>query len=361
MELDLGTFDIAHVVIHEMPKVKRAEKAPAEFEESLSEAEVELTPNLKQFFRGRITTSIAKHSFPAVYQKPSEAIPRPGEEPSSVPRVVLDYLKDPSGEQLVETSRELAKELYRQQGGSNSHGLLVVADARIMSGKQMGTCLAILKLEDDHALLVDRITNADGKATFDASVRPVTLPEAAKVFKAAIFPQASSLGRLEAQVSDHQRDANTYGEEIAEFFLKFLGCKLRDTADRATLAFVERSEKAVNEIADEGARARYTTMLIAELQSESKVIDPQEIAKKMAPQHRDAFLDAFKAPDGSVPIITKDLSRVSARLDNVLYEFAGGIKVFGPTAVIRDHVRRSGNGEWVIDADLQKSGPTGRR
>jgi hypothetical protein len=361
VEIDLGTFDIANVMIHRMPKVKKGDKNPTEFEETLAEAPVNLTPDLKRFFRGRITTSIDRQSFVAVFDPPptGDGVPRPGEEPSRVPNVLIDYFTDPTNK-LVDASRELARELYRRQSGQNSAGLLVVADARVMSGKKVGACLVILKLEDDEALLVEPTTTADGLATFDASVRAVTLPDAAKVFKAALFPPARELAKLEAKVSDAQRDPNDFGDEIATFFLRFLGCKLRDTADRTTSAFVERAVEFANSITDEGTRADYMNLIMGEVKSASQTIDPRQIAKKLQPEHRDAFLDASRLPDGSIPLIQKDLSKVGSRLDNVLYEFAGGIKVWGPREAVQQMLSTK-DGHWVIDSQLQKTSPTGRR
>jgi len=372
--IKLPTFMVTNVMIHKMPKIKVLDRDPAAFEASLAEAEVELNDDLRQFFRERITTSLAKQAFKAVYDSPAEtpgsdegddddetekALPRLR---STVPQLVVDYFSDQRD--LVDASRAIAIELYKQQTGGTSAGILVVIGGLVgLTGTSgSGRCLVLLKLEDDKALLVEPAKTADGKSTYAASLRDVTLPEEAEVFKAALFTKVLSLADIEATVSDHQRDANRYNKEISDFFLRFLGCRLVVSPDRATMDFMERAVGFANSVDDESTQAQYTDLFLTELRSASGVIKPREIADKLEPAHRDQFLSLFKTEDGSVPIITKDTSRVASRLDNVLYEFSDGIKLWGPRQAVSDHLqRRDGSDGWHLAAELRKAGPTGKR
>ena len=97
--LELQTLAIESVVIHKIPKVRRADKESTPLE--LTEAPIELTSDLKLFFRQRVTRSLEKGRFVAVYQKPD---PDSGQTPSPTPRLVVEYFKS-NTDNLVETSR----------------------------------------------------------------------------------------------------------------------------------------------------------------------------------------------------------------------------------------------------------------
>lgn len=362
--LDLDTLFIQEVVIHRIPKVKRGDKEDVVLD--LKDAPIALTDKLKTFFRGRITRSLAKARFPAVYDKPApvedeeEHASDPAASLSAVPQAVVDYFKGGLSN-LVETSQLMAKELYAQQSGSASEGMLVVIDARVGSGAKAGAVLAVLKLEDDEALMVTDSETADGKSTFTAQVQPVTLPEDSKVFKAALFRRATKLADIRAEVSDNQRDTNLYGQEVAEFFLKFLGCRLRDTADRATRAYLETAQSYINTIEDEEKKSRYLNAILADLDSESSQIDPAEVAlKNFAPKDRDGFLKRLAAEDGSVPVITKDKTGLGGRTHSMTFEFEGGVKVYGPREAIEGILKKT-DGVWTIDAALKSTSASGRR
>jgi hypothetical protein len=271
----------------------------------------------------------------------------------------LDYFgSDRDG--LVPISQKMAQYLYDMQGGSSSEGLLVVVDAVIGSGTNTGACLVLLKLEDDPALSVTEVETPEGR-TMQVELHNVTLPQKAKVFKVALFPRVDSLGALRADVSDHQRDERAYGSEVAEFFLRYLGCQLRDTADRATKTYVEALEEFIGTIGDDEKKARYLLAGLADIQSQSTVIDPKAFAElHLEPGDADAFKQRLALPDGSIPTITKDTSLVASKVKNVMAEFSGGIKVMGPRAALEESLRKQ-NGQWVIDATLEHIGPTGRR
>ncbi len=362
--MDLTTLFVEQVIIHRVPKVKLGDKG--EHSPWLSDVPSAMTNELKLYFRARITESLNAQQFTVVYDPPvihddGEAAPAvPKRKLSPIPQLVIDYFEANTAN-LVEVSRKMAQHLYDMQGGSSSEGLLVVIDARVGSGKDAGACLVLLKLQDDPALLVTEGKTKDGKATMDVELHNVTLPRRAKVFKVAIFPRAASLSEVTATASDHQHDERSWGPEVADFFLRYLGCRLRDTADRSTKAYVEAFEEFVNTISDEEKRTRYMLAGLSDLTSPSTDINPRQFADQfLEPEDADAFKAQIALPDGSLPIIPKDISLVEHKVRNVMAEFAGGLKLVGPKDAIQESLRQE-DGHWVIDAKLQHIGPTRRR
>jgi len=363
--MDLTTLFVQQVIIHRVPKVKLGDKG--DHKPWLSDVPSTMTDELKLYFRARISESLNSQQFTVVHDSSGvpaagdgEVPPVPKRKPSPIPQLVIDYF-DANTQNLVEVSRQMAQHLYDMQGGSSSEGLLVVIDARVGSGKDAGACLVLLKLQDDPALLVTEGKTKDGKATMSVELHNVTLPRRAKVFKVAVFPRTASLSDLSAVVSDHQRDEKSWGSEVADFFLRYLGCRLRDTADRSTKAYVEAFEAFVNTIDDEEKRTRYMLHGLSDLTSPATDINPKQFADTyFDPKDADAFKAQIALPDGSLPIIPKDTSLIENKVRNVMAEFTGGLRLVGPKQAIEDSLRQE-DGHWVIDAKLQHIGPTRRR
>lgn len=350
--VELDTLDINKVMIHRIPKVNKADKQKNGPE--LSDLPLTLTPQLKDFFRDRMRQSLAG-SFAAVYDQPTE-VPATGADPvSTVPKLVVDYFAA-NMENLVEVSQGMATELYERQLGSSSEGLLVVIDAVQGAGKSIGAVLGVLKLEDDEALLVAPRLDANGRRVYDAQILPITLPKAAKVFKAALFQRAKTVADLAARVSDNQRDQNVHGPEVARFFLNdFLGCRLRDTADRVTKAFVDRAEEFINTL-DEDKQHRYMSLILAEVEKQATEIKLAEVAVNIFDKEdRDGFLKPWKAQDGSVPTLTKDLTLIGSRAGRVRLEFEDGVVLSGPREAVDEHLEKGDDGVWRIRGKMTRA------
>lgn len=354
--LELGTFFVNQVIIHSIPKVNRANKD--EHEPVLSDVPSPLTDDLKLYMRERIKRSVEKQHFIAVYDPPTdrgddEEGPRLA---SPVPKLVIEFFET-EGENLVEMSQQMARHLYDLQAGSSSQGMLVVADGVIGTGKDAGRVLSVLKLEMDNALTITPATDKNGRSTFEVEVHDITLKKEARVFKAALFERPTSLSDLRAYVSDNQRDSGDFGDEVAKFFIStFLGCRLRDTAERATKNMLGIIEGFAAKVADQEAAANIVLAAMVELNSSSDLFDPRAFAQQAMPAPlRDEFLATIAAEDGSVASITKDTALIGDRLKNVIYEFSDGLRVIGPRDAIRDKLKRTKDG-WTIDAELKHMG-----
>lgn len=363
MSIDVGSFLPQTVIFHKVPKARLSEKALDELE--LAEAPIELTPRLIRYFRDRIVESLSKR-FDVVYDPPqpsddTESQPVAQAARSPIPQLIVDFFSG-DGVNFVPASSAMAKHLYLKQKGGSNEGILVLIEGAITSGKSTGKCLVVLKLEPSEALTLDPIQNKQGLSTYNVQVHDVAFERKARVFKAALFPRATSLATITGYVSDPQVGrAGLHDNEVADFFLGFLGCQLRETADRLTKRFVEYVDQFSTSIEDDALRARFVIQGLAEVGSRAETIDPQEFAERsLPPGLQDDFLANLRNEDGSVPLIPKDRTLIGSRTDNVLADFAGGLKVWGPRDVIDAHLKPV-DGHWVIDAQFRGMHPSAQR
>ena len=137
--VDIGTFIVNRVVIHQIPKARKSEKD--ENPVGYSDAPSPLDAGQRAYFRSRIIRSLQK----------AFDVERDASVVSPVPDLMLDYFvnhaDDANDDAFVAMSQEIAEHLHRSQGGSSSAGLVAVIDGTIGSGQRAGRCLAVLKLE----------------------------------------------------------------------------------------------------------------------------------------------------------------------------------------------------------------------
>lgn len=345
--MDLGTFFVNQVIVHQIPKALKAEKA--EVQPTLSQVPSTLTPRLRNYFRERINASLRHGQF---------AIERNPEYASPVPQGVVEFFTT-NGDNLVAMSQTVAQHLFAVQTGTSSAGILAVIDGTLASGQNQGKCLAILKLEMDAALRIEE-TVIDGRATFNLEVNEVTLNETANVFKAALFERNIDLANLCGIASDNQRDESAHGPEVASFFLKFLGCRLASTPDRATKEYISRIDSFINDmISDPEKKLRYELAALADLDSQSTQLDPQAFARShLDPEDRDTFVSLFRQDDGSVSLTTKDVGLIKARLTTAFVEFTNGLRLSGPRLAMQDAVTIDGD-QTIIASTVRHIGRRG--
>ena len=346
--MDIGSFLVQRVIIHEIPKARLREKK--EHPIGFSDAPSPLDNAKRQYFRNRIVRSLDK-SFD-VERDPGESSP--------IPQLLLQ-LFDPEAddEAFVTQSKVIAAHLYNSQGGSSSAGLVAVVEGTIGSGKSPGRCLAILKLEMEPGVHIER-TEINGKATYEVTVEEVTLTETTRVFKASLFPRFAELDDLRGVVSDDQLESTTIGRDIAEFFLcKFLGCRMTLIPSEQTKQFIERATRYFNTIDDDETKVRYEVALRAALESESPTLDVTEFARTyLREDDRDPFVNAFRDEGGRVSPFEKDASRVQAFIAKTWVILDNGVRLSGPPievektlAAIRTAVDE--NGDRIVRASVK--------
>lgn len=326
--MDIGTFYVQRVILHEIPKVNIADKG-AHLPE-LADLETELDDTRRRYFQQRIRRSLQN----------GYAAERDPDEPSPVPGLLLEHFTaKPAIDDFVRISRDIAVHLHHSQGGSSPKGLIAVIEGTVTSGKDAGKCIAILKLEMEPGVHIEAQT-VDGKVMYAVTLEDVTLTETTRVFKASLFPRFSNLGAMEGVVSDDQLDSSTVGREIAEYFLHgFLGCRIKMTPSIATKRFMEEANNFVNTLGDDDKKLRYETAVRAELESATPTLSPETIATKyFDAEDRDTFVARFRGDDNTVPTFPKDLDLVRSAMKRTWVELDNGVRVTGPPEAVQQTV-----------------------
>jgi hypothetical protein len=348
--MDIGTFLVQRVIIHQIPQARKSEKVDHEIGYSFAPSPLD---NAKRtYFRKRITSSLQK-AFDVV---------RDTNQPSTVPDLMLGFYEGTAeDDDFVLMSQGIAEHLYLEQGGISTAGLVAVVEGTIGSGKSPGKCLAILKLEMEPGIHIEEI-EVDGKRTFEVTLEDVTLTEGTRVFKASLFPRFSDVDSVAGLVSDDQLESTTIGRDVAEFFLrKFLGCKMAPTPGESTKHFFSKAIEYFNTLSDDEAKLRYELLLRAELEKGTPTIDPTEFAREnLATTDRDAFLQPLREDDGRVPVIQKDISRIAKFLKESWVFLDNGVRIMGPPEEVRQTVTairtaKDDKGELIVKARIKDS------
>jgi hypothetical protein len=292
------------------------EKAPV-----LSEIEATLDEDRIAHLKRRLVRALGSKSAYDVQFRP--------ETQSPVPGLIRDYTKGKHHpEDFVPLSQKFAQFLFEQQGGSTSSGVLAIMDSTVRSKPG----LVVLKLEREEGAQLE-LSSKKGKQTFEMSVLDnLVLTEGTRLFKAALFVRTGPGGDdFSSAACDSQRPFGST-DELAQFWLRFLGCKLTEEPRVATKKFFEAALVYVNDvITDPVEKTRVYDHVISELTSEKKSFSPRSFIEEYVPKaHRESFETFLKERHVTLKQFTLDTSEISGRLRRRSYHTSKGVEVRVP-------------------------------
>lgn len=323
-------------MIHDVPRGNDPDEGVI-----LTDDPIQLDTDLRQYFRRKIVDSLTERGVDVTAD---------ADEDGTVRAALAKLLADPN--ELVAVSREVAVRLNDVQTGRNPAGLLAV----IVGTVDSAPAASVLKLEREQGLRF-RIQTVNGRTVVDLEhLRDLTLTDKTKVFKTSLFTGATK-GKpngdsLVGQVSDDQRGGDTKAG-VASFFLgTFLGCKLRDSPEKVTLAFVHGADTFVNnDVVSAEKRGRYQVALLATMQDNAAEIRPKSFAAThIDPADRPALFDRLREagvdPDSVFP---KDISLVKVR--GFRMTFDSGMVLVGSNDDLqaRVHIREDAAAQPGVD------------
>lgn len=320
---DLGTLTIQKLIVHEVPEKTSTESDGGPI---LSQVESSLTPDLRNYFRERISESLLRAPFEVVLSS----------ETSPVPALVEDQLGAMKNS-FVKASQQLGKHLYSSQTRVNSGGLLVAMKGKVDSH----TCFGVLKLEKEEGIRAHQ-EEVDGKRTFNLEhLQDLFLNKKTRVFKVGLFAQTgTSASDIEGYVSDNQRGFEPR-TEVADFFLrKFLGCELEQAPEITTSRFLEVAQAFVNDEVEEASdKADYNIALHSEFTSQRTTLSPRGFAMNhLKTEHRQPFIAAVETSGIPAQTFDKDTTLIAPRLRRIEFDFDSGIALLGPPDALDDRV-----------------------
>jgi nucleoid associated protein NdpA len=344
--LDLGTFSVARLIVHEVPR-----RSPAGSDAGgpiLADEESPLTNEIKTFFQERITTTLrSERALEVLTDDASESV---------VPKLVNEHLDPNQPDRFVEASQEMAEALFKSQNRVNPTGLLTVISGEI-DGKP---AIAILKLEKEEGARA-HLVGAKGHRRFEIEhLSELMLTEAVRVFKASIFRVSLSDDEVvEGIVSDQQLGRQTL-KDIADFFLvRFLGCRLKDEPKVRTKSVYRETEAFINSAVDDPAdRTKYEMALMTELNSQVATFSPKTFAEhNLKPKDRDNYLRRMKEA-GLASSFKKDIDLIVKQIDQVAMEFENNLRLTGTPQALEDSVTvedaGDGNARVTIEEKLRR-------
>ena len=329
MNVNLRSLRVERVIAHEVPRRRKGTTGSLVIH---SEAESPLDPELRNYFRERIVRSLRSAGYEVTFVPSS---------PSPVPILVFDHLQG-NTDDFIATSQSIADHLYISQTGVNSPGLLCLVE--VVIGAIPG--LVILKLDKEAAVRIEQVT-LHGDLTFDLQhVRNLILTQRTKVFKAGVFvlpPNSSDLLGVQGTVSDNQR-GYAPSTEVADFFLtQFLGCKLVGSPEVATKRFFNVTEDFItSDVANPELKAQYETALLAELNSEDRIVSPMVFAERhLRLEDRQVYRDWLSENEIDFRPFEKDIKLIGRHLRRVSIDFESGVGVLVPPDAFDDKVEVS--------------------
>jgi nucleoid associated protein NdpA len=334
--VNLDDFAVEAAIVHDIPRGNDSAE-----ELTLTDLPINLDDELRRYFRRKIVVSLHERGVSVVADR---------NETDTVRSAIARLLAHPA--ELVESSQQIARRLDEVQSGRNPAGLLAVILGTV-GGKR---CAAVLKLEREQGLRF-RIEVVGGRHVVDLEfLRDLTLTDKTKVFKTALFvPVRGRPGRdtLDGRVSDDQRGADTTAG-VASFFLgTFLGCRLKDSPEKATLDFVQAADGFINDhVQSAEKRGRYQVALLAAMQDHTTEIRPRTFAHvHLDSADRPAFLERIRRvgldPEQPFP---KDVSLV--HVNGFKMTFDSGMVLVGSQDDLRDRVDIRPDGVPVPGVDI---------
>lgn len=335
--------------MHQVPNGRGAQDDDSELE--YSEAPIDLTAEDSAFIQRRLRHSLSKYARPVVAD---EGVA------SEVPGMVRDLLV--SSDSLIEHSRMIARSLYFKQKWSSPGGLVMT-----VVGEHAGArCVVIAKMEHQEGMRVEQTKNSEGRRTYKAEhLRDLILGDGTRVFKLGLFT-ASDQDLLDGHVVDDQQG---FGG-VANYFIEFLGCQFRQKPDVVTEKFFKTAQTFISNRSqdDPEKNATYEIALLAEMQSSSNAIQPEQFAvDHLEENDQELFLQSLR--DAGVPTnsFRKDTSLVKGKIRRMRISTDRGADVYVPPDMHADGsvaIKETDEGHSIItvrDNVKRISGANGKR
>jgi hypothetical protein len=314
----LATLQIRKVIFHDVPrKLKGKVQTP-----TLSEVECTIDPSKVGLLKEKLVRVLGSS---ASYEL--DLHPQPE---SSIPKLVQETLTvNLTSSRFVEVSQAMAVSLLEHQPGSASPGLLAVVSCLI--GGRAG--IALMKLEREEGAQL-KLSDHDGKKTFEMDVlADLVLTDGTKLFKSALFVQIGpGTEDVRAVACDGQR-SYTWTDELAQFWIRFLGCKLREAPRITTKKFFEATLEYINkQVADDPElKNDLYDHIVSEMKTQKKTFSPKKFIENYVPEgHREPFRVYLEGQHVTMKQFNVDISEIKSHLKRRSLETATGVRITVP-------------------------------
>jgi hypothetical protein len=336
----LGTLVVRQVIFHDVPNSIRntTERKP-----TLSEVETLLEPDRKKLLRDKLVEVIGSSKAWSVTFSPVTS--------SSVPKEVRSLTADRKGLlDFVGASQRLALELFDKQSGSVSPGLLCLIDVAVDSRPG----IAMMKLEREEGAQL-KLSGVSGKKTFSMNIlNDLVMTEGTRLFKSALFVRMGAGDDEFTSVACDNQGAGHSSDDLAKFWMKFLGCSFSDNPRQITQNFFNSTVSFINQsVTDPVEKSDLYDALHSQLRANRPSFSTKNFLEEHLPEsYRRQFRDHLKADNIPIASFKKDLQDIDNKLKRHVYMTRSGAMVSVPEShlevievndesiIIRDTVSR---------------------
>lgn len=329
--LDCTTLKFEKIIIHNIPRHKKSDKAEADCSDNFSN----LTEELESIFRDKITNSVNSNKALNICKNPGS--------PSPVRDLIEEMIT--SEDKFIQNSKEMAKHLFNCQNGSNTSGLLVL----LKSSLQNKGVIIVLKLEKDTGVKIEK-DNRNHSYTLEA-IRNIMLTQKTKLFKFALLfgsewePDYNYNGIL----MDYQIQTRKKNDITSWFLDKFLGYIAADDPRITTKKFYSETKAYILTIKDIDSQIKYLNDLNSYLLSNNNMISPKDFAEGyLSPQEERDYITFMEGKGIASNSFFKDTLDIKNEIKAITIEFQGGTRLTSvtPQKEVID-IKDVGNGEVI--------------
>ena len=312
----LATLQIRHLIIHDVPN---ARLDPVDGP-TLSETECELDARRIRLLKDRLVAAIGSRSAYDIIFTAETRSPAPDCVRELTTRFNLNH--------FVGGSQQIANYLFELQFGTISSGLLAIMDA-VIQGRN---AVVILKIERQEGLQLQPMDRGGLQTIGLQALDNLVLTEGTRLFKAALFRRTGGgPDDFEGAACDSQKSVST-ADDVAKFWLRFLGCELSERPRVRTARFFEGVIDFINDVVtDPVEKNDIYEHLVSELKSQPRNLFPRTFMEEKIPAPlRVPFLQHFEEAHLPMTQFPKDLEDISRRLRRRSFTTTRGVTISVP-------------------------------
>jgi hypothetical protein len=308
---DLARTVIRHVIFHDVPqKIRGGDAKPL-----LSDVETTLDATQKAHLKTKLTRVLNSTKAYPVRFKNTTASPVPAE----VRRLTKSAYK---AEHFVEASHRLANYLFEQHTGATSPGLLCVMEVVASSMPS----LVLMKLERERGAQLE-LSDTPGHRTFSMSVlNDLVLTDGTRLFKSAMFIRTGAeVDDFRATACDDQYNVRS-AEDLAKFWMTFLGCEFLLEPRVATQRFFESALSFISTAVTEPVvKSDIYDHLQSQMKSQARTFVPKNFIQEYVPRkYQDQFREHLVTSNVPLTAFKKDLEDIDSKLQRRAYQTTRG-------------------------------------
>jgi len=327
---------ISKIIVHDVPKHSKEDTSP---KVDYSDRESNLTPDLKIFFKDKLTEIISKRSFKVVFNPTTQ---------SPVPEIITHLNARNPRVNMVHPSKELAKYLYDIQKGNNPAGIVVAIEGTIRNNN----VISIMKLERDEGAQLKK--NQRSHFIDIVKVKDLMLTKKTKLYKASIFFKRSDFNSdFDGYVTDNQILPTSH-LGVASFFIHdYLGCNFYDDTRISTKKFFEVTRDYITTIEDPIKKAKYFEHLISYASMPRSYIDTKEFIRDyLEEDDRQHYEDFLENREFTLEYFAKDTELIDTHIHKIMIDFENDVQIISKKGDLGNKVKLSDEGDGLTKAEV---------